>query len=464
MFRNRLQTFSVKLFQSHRSILPSSNVQYSPLDSSILSNSTTFGSFRGYRTFQPGDIVLARHVLRPDRPFLSNPLEEGKDWNLGTSIISHKDVIGLPVRTTVVSERGQRGQKFILTYPSLEEYTIHRRRQAQPIYPLDAAAIVALADIHEDESGALGYGRVTGTQQDAEASQDSQTSESENQALPLAAKVPMRQYFEAGTGHGSLTLAIARAIHAANGKYRATGDKSERGAVLHSVDRNSTHSRTGRHNVRDFRRGMYLGDVEFHIYDSPELWLKDHGDFWASKSQLESADGTEIQNQRNTDSDDTFESPGAFLSAAFLDLPAPDASIDALASRLLVDSPLIVFCPSVSQIQDMAEHVRLHESVDLSLVNTVELMPGIAGGSMRAWDVRSTVVRQTGEVAKVCRPRVGLGVAGGGFVAIFRKLPHGARIKLREAKDKELEAGTEKEKEKEREYDNKENSSKEVKD
>lgn len=351
-------------------------------------------SLRAYSTFKEGDIALARHVLRPDRPILSSPLTPGKHINAGTTKITHDEIIGQPIRTTLttVPSARQGTQKYILTKPTLEEFLVYRKRDAQPIYPLDAAAILALADIHVDETG-----QVT-------------------------------QYLEAGTGHGSLTLAICKAIHAANGPARAaTADadpSSEtpdlRKAILHSIDRNATHSRTGRHNVRDFRRGMYRQDVEFHVCDSPEEWLRDHSSPWRALAAT---------------SEDSAET--MFLHGAFLDLPSPDLSIETIAEYLTVDSPLVVFCPSITQIQDMVEHVRQAIEVDLTLVNTVELMPGMGGGSMRAWDVRSTVVRQTGEVVRVCRPRVGMNVVGGGFVAVFRKLPKGSRVKIAEMKSAE---------------------------
>lgn len=360
-------------------------------------------SLRAYSTFKEGDVALARHVLRPDRPILSSPLTPGKHINTGTTKITHDEIIGQPIRTTLttVPSAKQGPQKYILTKPTLEEFLVYRKRDAQPIYPLDAAAILSLADIHVDETG------------------------------------PVTQYLEAGTGHGSLTLAICKAIHAANGPARAAATAAAvagaevdpsaetpdlRKAILHSIDRNATHSRTGRHNVRDFRRGMYRQDVEFHVCDSPEEWLRDHSSPWRALA----SDST------TADSPETM-----FLHGAFLDLPSPDLSIETIAEYLTVDSPLVVFCPSITQIQDMVEHVRQAIEVDLTLVNTVELMPGMGGGSMRAWDVRSTVVRQTGEVVRVCRPRVGLNVVGGGFVAVFRKLPKGSRAKIAEMKNAE---------------------------
>lgn len=312
---------------------------------------------------------------------------------------------------------------------------MHRKRDAQPIYPLDAAAIVALADVHVDER-----------------------------------EVDVQQFLEAGTGHGSLTLAICKAIHGANGPARAataaatavdpvdsvaadgrteptaapsTNSAAEkrpdlRKAILHSIDRNATHSRTGRHNVRDFRRGMYREDVEFHVCDSPEEWLRERSGPWRDLNNYSSSSSSSSGSSDSSSSSTSLPTTGVdkkeFLHGAFLDLPSPFLSISAISSHLVVDAPLVVFCPSVTQIQDMVEYVRVTLDVDLTLVNTVELMPGSGGGSMREWDVRSTVVRQTGELVRVCRPRVGSLVVGGGFVAVFRRLPGGSRKQVAEAK------------------------------
>lgn len=473
---------------------------------------------RNYRTFQPGDIVISRHVLNPGRPYMSDPLTEGKVLKLGRDSIPHADILNLPPRSTVVTPKGQR---YIFSYPTMEEYIIHRKRMAQPIYSLDAAAIVSLADIHEDGNAAMGYstgfGRITGTitdryvtreseeaaalarktEQEQQTSSSNNNTEEENGSEKKEAPenvqaenapvyefkkpetyIKTRQYLEAGTGHGSLTLQIARAIHAANEKSRETGDLSLRGAILHSVDRNAVHSKTGRVNVRDFRRGLYYGDVEFHVAESVEAWLKKYGTYWARQGvvgpgfrplfpeynpptpeelaanaaaaakegeeinieQEEKKEATEEEKEKETaveelikdDEEDSFESPGAFLSGAFLDLPSPEASIKTVAQCLIVDAPLIVFTPSISQILNVVKMISQDENVDLTLVNAIELMPGIAGGSMRAWDIRHSVIRATGEEAVVCRPRVGDSVAGGGFVAKFHKLPYRSRKRLAE--------------------------------
>ncbi|CAN6608201.1 hypothetical protein TRVA0_003S04148 [Trichomonascus vanleenenianus] len=295
-----------------------------------------------------------RGVLRPDKISLSKPLAAGGTWKTPFGEFSHDQFIGQVPRMVVANHKND---KFIVTHPTFEDYIVNRRRDAQPIYPYDAAAIVTLADIHVESPG-----------RDEEGGFEK------------------LHFLEAGTGHGSLTLAICKAIHAANPK------DGPQGAVLHSIDRNPIHSRTGRKNVEEFRRGMYARDVEFELANSPGEWLE---------SQAQEQSGSMFK-----------------LSGAFLDLPAAKEQVIAISKYLKVDAPLIVFCPSVTQIQEIVEATS---DVPLAMVDVVELMPGM-GGSMRSWDVRKTKIKETGEVANVCRPRVGMKVVGGGFVGVFRRL------------------------------------------
>ena len=127
---------------------------------------------------------------------------------------------------------------------------------------------------------------------------------------------PALEILEAGTGHGALTLYLAKAIHAANAPQlednansgppedrgstwnepdiavdggnhgsnnvntRAVGYergerlgnlykhfKDQRRAVIHTVDISSKHSARGKAIVEGFRQGMYAGNVEFHVGD-----------------------------------------------------------------------------------------------------------------------------------------------------------------------------------------------------
>lgn len=318
------------------------------------------GGVRGYHfdTFRRGDCVVLRSVLKPDKTSLSKPLEDGSHWQTPFGVFGHNEIIGLKTRSTIVNRHGD---KFLLTHPSMEEYILHRMRLAQPIYPHDAAAIVNLADIHIDDGFV-----------------DSDET---------------LHYLEAGTGHGSLTLAICRAIHSANVR-NADGTVERQGAVLHSIDRNPNHSKVGRRNVQCFRRGMYSNDVQFHVADSPADWLK---------------------TQQNMQ-----------LSGVFLDLPSPHVGLKTISKTMRLDAPLTVFCPSVSQIQDLSEEINQDADIPLTMITVAELLPGMGGG-MRPWDVRSSVVKETGQIARVCRPKVGSKIVGGGFVALFKRIPDGLR-------------------------------------
>jgi hypothetical protein len=85
------------------------------------------------------------------------------------------------------------------------------------------------------------------------------------------------EIFEAGTGHGSLTLALARAVHAGNSHLKTPVDsdgewKKRRSAVIHSLDISEKHSLHACTVVHGFRRGMYSRSFEFYVGD-PTQWM-----------------------------------------------------------------------------------------------------------------------------------------------------------------------------------------------
>ncbi|ODV70679.1 uncharacterized protein CYBJADRAFT_170046 [Cyberlindnera jadinii NRRL Y-1542] len=327
-------------------------------------------AIRGVATFAEGDVVMIRSVVRSDRCWLSEPLREGGKVNINQGTISHDDIVGMKSRSLVKSSQDN---SYIVTEASTEDYITLSRRAATPIYPLDANAIVSLADLHVDFPELTSAGGL---------------------------KEPPLQFFEAGTGHGSLTLAIVSRLHPANCFYKSHG---VRGAVLHSIDRNEAHSNVGKRTIRQFRRGMYIDDVEFHLAESPSEWLS-RADHWKSLDPSEE-----------------------FLSGAFLDLPDLSGAMGPLSKYLKQDAPLVVFCPSITQILDVLTTIR-EEDIKLTHIRTVQLMPGMGGG-LQDWDTRHTRVKVTGEESIICRPRVGSRLVGGGFVAVFKKLPRDAILK-----------------------------------
>ena len=298
------------------------------------------------------------------------------------------------------------------------------------------------------------------------------------------------EILEAGTGHGALTLHLARAIHAANPRLlveakrddpstdadaplssgvdvstssltpdvQVSGSeieehKSQRKAVIHTLDISSRHSEHAKKVVARFRQGLYAGDVDFHVGDFSE---------W-------------IQNQvtaRAESQADTEATP--FLSHIILDLPSSHRYIAQAASALHVDGCLIVFNPSITQITQCVEKIQ-KDRLPLIRDRVVELGATMTGG--RRWDVRSVrpraLVKSEAEKEKdpaiasaaetdrsneivlgggdisanvgsdavgrdeeqaqtlddqetgwemICRPKAGEMVTGGGFLGVWKKM------------------------------------------
>jgi len=294
------------------------------------------------------------------------------------------------------------------------------------IYPADANTIVNLLDLHPD------------------VARDSKEKDS-----------PRLEILEAGTGHGGLTLHLARAIHAANPPSPSVPDstnrdqqngsadhiyaawKEERRAVIHSIDVKERYSKHARNIVRRFRRGMYFGNVDFHVGDIAEFVNAR----FASKTE------------------DSSEKP--FLSYAVLDLPSAIPYLDIIAKALRIGGKLVVFNPSITQIVECRQKIY-EQKIPLTFEKSVELGVGMSGG--REWDIRPAFVRakqkqqlyqgerggdnegyesatkeclgenfeevevrsqETIEPEKewvmVCRPKVGKTITGGGFVGLWSK-------------------------------------------
>lgn len=338
---------------------------------------------RGYATkFRPGDMVIIRPLRKGVTPkkWLSNALESGKKLNIDTGSFPHEEIIGTYPRSRIYETRGKKLFKYIVSAPTTEEYINMTGRDAQPIYPYDASSMVALADIHMDFPEVDAAGNLVN---------------------------PPFQYFEAGTGHGSLTLQICKAIHSANAYAKFSGDPAKRGAILHSLDCNERHSKTGQRTIAHFHNGMYKSDVEFHIAESPSEWLENEASEWRA-----------LWPRENEESG--LEEKQAFLSGAFLDMGGFEKHLETVSKNLLLDAPLLIFCPSLTQVMDALKLIDANPDIRLQFVRTIQLPPGVGGG-LKEWDTRKTFIKATGEEGWVCRPKVGIRVCGGGFILIFKK-------------------------------------------
>ncbi|KAJ5570055.1 uncharacterized protein N7459_009485 [Penicillium hispanicum] len=318
-----------------------------------------------FSVFREGDRV----VLQTKQPSLSKPLKRGDKTHLRRGYVEHDRIIGSP--------------DLRLSLPTLEEYVALTPRLVTPIYSHDGNLIVSLLDIHVN--------------------------------TPAAGEAqPPLEILESGTGHGSLTLHLARAIHAANttppprpsqsqiqfledrGERPGEEDskwtedyqgsvnadttqqqwdawRAQRNAVIHTVDVSSKFSALAEKNVRGFRRGIYAGDVDFYV-GPVENWIAEQKRRRAKPGVLSSLTG---------------QSPvEPFLSHVILDMPSAHLRIPHVVPILRRDGFLVVFMPSITQIGDC---VKLIRKLRLPFVQdrVVELGAGLTSG--RQWDVRLAV-------------------------------------------------------------------------
>ena len=145
--------------------------------------------------------------------------------------------------------------------------------------------------------------------------------------------------------------------------------KSNRAAVVHSIDISAKHSQHAEKIFRGFRQGIYARDADFYVGDVSE-WIDQQFALRGAVSP-EHVDRT-------------------FLSHVILDLPGSDKHIGKAASALRADGVMMVFNPSITQIMACIKMVR-NEKMPLVLDTVVELGLGMTGG--RAWDVRTVKPR-----------------------------------------------------------------------
>ncbi|PLB38769.1 tRNA (adenine-N(1)-)-methyltransferase [Aspergillus candidus] len=402
--------------------------------------------------FQPGDRVVIHHK----NPKLTKPLKSGDKTDLPRGYLTHDSIIGHGVRERF---RAHKGIDHRVTHPTLEEYVTLTPRKVTPIYGPDANLIASLLDIHVAPP----------TEGDHE---------------------PPLEILESGTGHGSLTLHLARTIQAANpapptipfksqiqyledrptrpeeedperaNKTQETTEEEDaanavqqewdawrtqrRRAVIHTVDVSGKFSAHAEKVVRGFRRGLYAGNVDFHV-GPVEDWIA------AQNKQRSSSSSSS-----SSPSDTTTTEP--YLSHVILDMPSADQRIAHVAPVLKPGGTLIVFAPSITQIGECVQLIR-KQGLPFAMEKAVELGAGISGG--RLWDVRLAVKKSRADPAcwtesstttedsesrstspssaneesddasspavadegvLVCRPKVGARVVGGGFVGLWTRI------------------------------------------
>lgn len=179
--------------------------------------------------FQVGERVLLIDLR--DRRYLVT-LATGRQFHSHLGAIDHDDLIGAPEGMTVTTSGGS---KLVAFRPTLGDYVLKMARGAQIVYPKDIALILIYADV-----------------------------------FPEATVV------EAGTGSGSLTLALARAVGPAGRviSYEARADHHERAVTNVTAWYESHGAKPENVDLRlgDVFDGIPERDVDRVLLDLPEPW------------------------------------------------------------------------------------------------------------------------------------------------------------------------------------------------
>ncbi|KAF2084286.1 hypothetical protein K490DRAFT_49530 [Saccharata proteae CBS 121410] len=354
-----------------------------------------------------GDNVLLKVLWPPsdrNNRFVQS-LKADKQLHTHHGYINLSDVVGKRIRDIVKTHKGT---EYRIFEPTLDEYVTLTPRVVTPIYPNDANLIVSLLDIHATPPTPL----------------------DDPNADPF-------EILEAGTGHGALTLHLARAIHAYNtpppvasaptsptsetqspedtpdpledATYDGTTTdhtaeanpletwKSSRRAILHTLDISNHHARHAKKVIRGFRRGLYAGNVDFHVGDVSDF-IRQRFD-----AQKRATSGTsKSSNPVPEDADDCQTvnetvNGNPFLSHILLDLPNAEDHLPLVTEALRIDGALVVFNPSVTQIGEVVKAVA-NLGLPLSLEQVVEIK-GV--DTLRKWDVRVVRPRKSRKVEEV---------------------------------------------------------------
>ena len=238
--------------------------------------------------FQAGERALLLD-LRGRRYMVT--LASGKEFHSHHGAIRHDEIIGGPEGRFVETGGGSR---MLVVRPTMADYVLKMSRGAQIVYPKDIGAILVEADI-----------------------------------------APGATVLEAGTGSGSLTLALARAV-------------GESGRVI-SYELRDDHHEKAVENITAFYES--LGG-------KPENLELRVGDIF---------EGVEEQD----------------IDRIVLDLPEPWKAIGTTTASLSPGGILCSYLPTIPQVQQVVEAMR---GGGFGLVNTFEIL-------RRTWNVDGQSVR-----------------------------------------------------------------------
>ncbi|RIA92203.1 S-adenosyl-L-methionine-dependent methyltransferase [Glomus cerebriforme] len=249
--------------------------------------------------FFEGDTVVLRDTtkkIKGPRISLIGPLKKGSKTENYSGIIYHDSIIGKSIRSIVKTNKEK---SFTLHFPTLDEYVLKISRRTTPIYPKDANTIVALLDLY-----------------------------------------PYSRILEAGTGNGSLTLYLARAIY-------PTGH-------IHTIDINADSIRKAQKNIEQYFRGIYYNNITFSTGSCSDVL--------------------------NSLPENTEKYDGVVL-----DMPEPWLELSTITPKLKLDGFMICYLPNITQILNLIKFIR-ENKFKLATIQVLEVQ-------WRPWEVRATVIR-----------------------------------------------------------------------
>ncbi len=183
---------------------------------------------------QPGPLEAGEKVLfidGRDRRYLVT-LKSGHRWHSHHGIVEHDDLIGSPEGRSI---RTTGGVKLLVFRPTLADYVLKMKRGAQVVYPKDIGLILVNADVF-----------------------------------------PGARVLEAGTGSGSLTLALARAVGETGivVSYEARDDHHEQAVANIATWYQALEGKPQNVDLRmgDVFQGVTDMMFDRMVFDLPEPW------------------------------------------------------------------------------------------------------------------------------------------------------------------------------------------------
>ncbi|KAJ1966739.1 hypothetical protein IWQ62_002278 [Dispira parvispora] len=287
--------------------------------------------------FQAGDFVVLRDCLH-GKVKIIGPLTAGTKRDTRSGIIQDDNIIGQLNRSYIFNHRQRR---FIVSYPTLEDYVELRKRHCSPIYHKDASTIVTLLDL-----------------------------------------APGSRVLEAGTGAGALTMHLARAVgiqlpnptptfltHNPSDHQTVNQDHdiaTLRWGQVDTVETRPDHFQKAQRWVQQFQRGHLLPWIRWYQGSLSE-WLNH-----LTKESTATATTSSVK----------------IYDGVVLDLPTPWYYLLEVAPFLKPGRFLVCYLPNMSQVLDLLKHINNNPALrcQFATENVLEV-------AWKRWQVKPTLVR-----------------------------------------------------------------------